>query len=33
MRALTEGLLQCEFFISPSKFKLWAYLDGLLELL
>jgi len=34
IRALVENLLECDFFfILPSKFKMWAYLKGLLELL
>ena len=33
MRALVEGLLDCGFYISPSKFKIGAYLEGLLDLL
>jgi hypothetical protein len=33
MRALVEGLLESGFFIPPSKFKIGAYLEGLLELL
>jgi hypothetical protein len=31
MGALAEGLLECEFFIPPSKIKVGAYLEGLLE--
>jgi hypothetical protein len=33
MGALVEDLLECDFFIPLSKFKMRAYLEGLLELL
>jgi hypothetical protein len=33
MGVLVEGLLECGFLILPSKFKMGAYLEGLLKLL
>jgi hypothetical protein len=33
MEVLVESLLECGFFISPSKFKIKAYLEDQLELL
>jgi hypothetical protein len=33
MGVLVEGLLECSFFIQPSKFKMWAYLESPLKLL
>ena len=35
MRALVEGLLECDFFYPtpPSKFKMGTYLEGMLVLI
>ena len=33
MGALLEGLLEYDFFIPTSKFKMWAYLQGLLGII
>lgn len=30
---VVESMLECDFFISPFKFKMEVYLKGLLELL